>query len=132
DFSLKNAGIVLSAFGVGSILGSLVGGWLTDNLGSYKVQTFSLLVGIPFYVIIPIFQSFESLCLAIFFRSLIKELFRPADSASVAYYANPTNIPRAFSLNPMPLNPGYSFVPAIGGVLAAVSSHFSFHTNAVM
>lgn len=25
DFSLKNAGIVLSAFGVGSILGSLVG-----------------------------------------------------------------------------------------------------------
>lgn len=132
DFSLKNAGIVLSAFGVGSILGSLVGGWLTDKLGSYKVQTFSLFFSIPFYVIIPIFQSFESLCLAIFFLSLIKELFRPANSASVSYYANPKNITRAFSLNRMALNLGYSIGPAIGGFLAAVSYNFLFYTNAVM
>lgn len=132
DFSLKNAGIVLSAFGVGSILGSLVGGWLTDKLGSYKVQTFSLFLSIPFYVIIPIFQSFESLCLAIFFLSFIKELFRPANSASVSYYANPKNITRAFSLNRMALNLGYSIGPAIGGFLAAVSYNFLFYTNAVM
>lgn len=132
DFSLKNAGIVLSAFGVGSILGSLVGGWLTDKLGSYKVQTFSLFFSIPFYVIIPIFQSFESLCLAIFFLSFIKELFRPANSASVSYYANPKNITRAFSLNRMALNLGYSIGPAIGGFLAAVSYNFLFYTNAVM
>src|SRR5690554_7211890 len=83
DFSLKNAGIVLSMFGVGSILGSLIGGWMTDKLGSFKVQTLSLFISIPFYLILPLFKSFETLCISIFFLSLTRELFRPANSASV-------------------------------------------------
>ena len=132
DFSLQNAGIVLSTFGVGSILGSLIGGWLTDKIGSYKIQAFSLFFSIPFYVILPIFKSFEALCLAIFFLSFIKELFRPANSASVSYYAKPENLTRAFSLNRMALNLGYSIGPAIGGFLAAVSYDFLFYTNGVM
>lgn len=132
EFSLKNTGIVLSAFGVGSILGSLIGGWLTDKLGSYKVQTFSLFLSIPFYLILPVFKSFEALCVAIFFLSLIKELFRPANSASVSYYAKPENLTRAFSLNRMALNLGYSVGPAIGGFLAAISYDFLFYTNGLM
>ena len=132
DFSLKNAGIVLSTFGVGSILGSLVGGWLTDKFGSFKIQVSSLFLSIPFYLILPFFKSFETLCLSIFFLSFIKELFRPANSASVSYYAKPENITRAFSLNRMALNLGYSIGPAIGGFLAAVSYNFLFYTNAVM
>lgn len=132
DFSLKNTGIVLSTFGVGSILGSLIGGWLTDKMGSYKVQTFSLFFSVPFYLILPIFKSFEALCVAIFFLSLIKELFRPANSASVSYYAKPENLIRAFSLNRMALNLGYSVGPAIGGFLAAVSYDFLFYTNGLM
>lgn len=132
DFSLKNAGIVLSCFGIGAILGSLVGGWLTDRFGSFKIQVFSLFFSIPFYLILPIFQSFEALCISIFFLSFVKELFRPANSASVSYYAKPENITRAFSLNRMALNLGYSIGPAIGGFLAAVSYNFLFYTNAVM
>lgn len=132
DFSLKNAGIVLSAFGVGSILGSLLGGWLTDKFGSFKIQAFSLFFSIPFYIILPLFNTFETLCVSIFFLSLIKELFRPANSASVSYYAKPENIIRAFSLNRMALNLGYSIGPAIGGFLAAVSYNFLFYTNALM
>lgn len=132
DFSLKNAGIVLSTFGLGSILGSFVGGWLTDKLGSFKVQAFSLFFSIPFYIILPLFNTFETLCISIFFLSFIKDLFRPANSASVSYYAKPENLTRAFSLNRMALNLGYSIGPAIGGFLAAVSYHFLFYTNAIM
>lgn len=132
DFSLENAGIVLSTFGVGSILGSLIGGWLTDKFGSFKIQAFSLFLSIPFYLIVPFFKTFETLCIAIFFLSFIKELFRPANSASVSYYARPENLTRAFSLNRMALNLGYSIGPAIGGFLAAVSYSFLFYTNALM
>lgn len=131
-FSLKSAGIVLSCFGVGSILGSFVGGWLTDKFGSFKIQTMSLFFSIPFYLILPFFKSFESLCIAILFLSFVKEIFRPANSASVSYYAKPENLTRAFSLNRMALNLGYSIGPAIGGFLAAVSYDFLFYTNAVM
>ena len=132
EFSLKNAGIVLSTFGVGSILGSFIGGWLTDKFGSFKIQVSSLFLSIPFYLILPFFKTFEALCISIFFLSLIKELFRPANSASVSYYAKPENITRAFSLNRMALNLGYSIGPAIGGFLAAVSYNFLFYTNACM
>ena len=132
DFSLENAGIVLSTYGVGSILGSLTGGWLTDKFGSYKIQVLSLFCSIPFYLILPYFRTFETLCVSIFFLSFIKELFRPANSASVSYYAKPENLTRAFSLNRMALNLGYSIGPAIGGFLAALSYNFLFYTNAVM
>ncbi len=132
DFSLQNAGIVLSMFGVGSILGSFIGGWLTDQFGSFKIQVCSLFGSIPFFLIVPLFNTFENLCVAIFFLSLIKELFRPANSASVSFYAKPENITRAFSLNRMALNLGYSIGPAIGGFLAAVSYNFLFYANACM
>lgn len=131
-FSYQNIGIVLSTYGVGSILGSFVGGWLTDKLGSFKVQSVSLFASIPFYFVLPYFNTFESLCVAILALSFIKEIFRPANSASVAYYAKPENLIRAFSLNRMALNLGYSIGPAIGGFLAAVSYNFLFYVNASM
>lgn len=132
DFSIKNAGIVLSTFGLGSILGSFVGGWLTDKFGSYKIQVFSLFCSIPFYLLLLVFNTFETLCISIFFLSFVKELFRPANSASVSFYAKPENITRAFSLNRMALNLGYSIGPAIGGFLAAVSYDLLFYVNGTM
>lgn len=132
DFSYKNVGVVLSAYGIGSIIGSLIGGWLTDRLGSYKVQSVSLFATIPFYFILPYFHTFESLCLAILSLSCIKEIFRPANSASVSFYAKPENLTRAFSLNRMALNLGYSVGPAMGGFLAAISYNFLFYSNALM
>lgn len=132
DFSLKNTGLVLSFFGIGAILGSLVGGWLTDKLGSFRIQTFSLFASIPFYCLIPLFDTVSSLCLSILALSFFKELFRPANSASVATYARPENLTRAFSLNRMALNLGYSIGPAIGGFLAALSYDFLFYTNGIV
>ena len=132
NFSYTNVGIVLSTYGIGSILGSFFGGWLTDKLGSYKVQSFSLLATIPFYFILPYCTTFESLCLIILLLSFLKDIFRPANSASVSFYAKPENITRAFSLNRMALNLGYSIGPAIGGFLAAISYNFLFYANSAM
>src|SRR5690606_12215351 len=128
----KNAGIVLSTFGVGSILGSFVGGWLTDKFGSFKIQAFSLFFSIPFYLILPLFDNFITLCISIFFLSFIKEFFRPTISASVSYYAKPEYLIRAFSFNRMALNLGYSICPAIGEFFHAVSYQFLFFTHAFM
>ncbi|MDN3710219.1 MFS transporter [Myroides ceti] len=128
-FFLKKCRHCTELFWCGSILGSFVGGWLTDKFGSFKIQTMSLFCSIPFYLILPFFKSFESLCIAILFLSCQRN-FSPANSASVSYYAKPENLTRAFSLNRMALNLGYSIGPAIGGFLAAVSYDFLFYTNA--
>src|SRR6478735_5837192 len=51
-FTLSEAGYVMGAFGAGSIIGSYVGGKLTDRIGSFHVQVFSLLLnGLMFIVL---------------------------------------------------------------------------------
>lgn len=130
-FTLEQAGIVLSTYGVGTLLGSVMGGWLTDRFNSFKIQTFSLFGIIPVYAIFPLFKSFTVICVAIFLLSLIKDIFRPANSAAISRYAKPENLTRAFSLNRMAINLGFSIGPAIGGFLAVLSYDFLFYVNAL-
>lgn len=42
-FSIAQAGIVLSVFGAGAIVGVYLGGKLTDSIGFFPVQCWSLL-----------------------------------------------------------------------------------------
>lgn len=130
-FSIKDTGIVLSFFGVGSVFGSWFGGMITDKLGEYKVQVFSLLLSAPLFCLIPLFKSEAGLALIIFLQSTISEAFRPANSVAITKYAKPGNITRAFSLNRMAVNLGFSIGPALGGILSAISYDFLFYTNAL-
>ncbi|HLS71088.1 MAG TPA: MFS transporter [Chitinophagaceae bacterium] len=129
-FSLIESGWVLSAFGLGGLIGSFLGGRLTDKFGAYSVQTMSLLLSVPFYCLLPLFTSVGTLALMIFILSIIVEMFRPANSVAITQFANPENITRAFSLNRMAVNLGFSFGPAVGGLLAAISYNFMFFANA--
>lgn len=129
-FSLKEAGYVLGCFGVGAVLGSVAGGWLTDKFGSFKVQTTSLILAVPVFLLLPSLTRLETLAAGIFILSFITETFRPANSVSISHYAKPQNITRAFSLNRMALNLGFSIGPALGGFLAAISYRLLFYGNA--
>lgn len=129
-FNLKQAGIVLSCFGVGAVAGSLLGGWLTDRFGHFKVQTISLLLAVPVFILLPYLETLPSLAAGVFFLSCVTDVFRPANSVSISHYAKPENITRAFSLNRMALNLGFSIGPALGGFFAAISYHLLFYGNA--
>ena len=130
-FNLKETGIVLSFFGIGAMLGSLLGGYGTDKLGHFKIQLLSLLLTIPFFIILPQLKTVWSLAFGVLFLSIISESFRPANSVSIMHYSRPQNIVRSFSLNRMALNLGFSIGPALGGFLAAISYSFLFYGNAV-
>lgn len=131
NFSKPQIGLVLGCFGLGSVCGSWLGGWLTDKLGNFKVQTFSLLLVIPLFLVLPLFRTFEGLAMMIFILSLVADTFRPANSVSVARYAKPENITRAYSLNRMAVNLGFSIGPALGGFLAKFSYDWIFYGNAI-
>lgn len=130
-FSLEQAGIVLSCFGLGSLLGNIAGGWLTDKLGSFKVQCLSLFLAAPLYIVIGKLYTVEALSAGIFTLTFIADLFRPANSAAITSYAKPENLTRAFSLNRMAINLGFSFGPFLGGLLAAISYDLLFWGNAI-
>ncbi|MBZ4188295.1 MFS transporter [Niabella beijingensis] len=130
-FDLKESGIVLSFFGVGSVVGSWLGGFITDRFGEFKVQVSSLFLSAPMFAMLPFFTTVHGLAAGIFIQSVISESFRPANSVAITKYATPENLTRAFSLNRMAINLGFSIGPALGGILAAVSYNFLFIVNAV-
>ncbi|MDX5480919.1 MAG: MFS transporter [Hymenobacteraceae bacterium] len=125
-YSLKEAGIILSIYGLGSVCGSFLGGWLTDKIGHFRVQFVALTLGGALYFLLLNLQQFEYLAAGVFILSLVNDTLRPANSASIAYYARPENMTRAFSLNRMAINLGFSVGPAIGGLLAAISYRWLF------
>lgn len=131
NFSKTQVGIILGCFGIGSVCGSFIGGWLTDKFGNFKVQSLSLISVIPIFLVLPNFRTFEGLAFMIFVLSLIADTFRPANSVSVARYAKPENITRAYSLNRMAVNLGFSIGPALGGFLAQFSYNWIFYGNAI-
>lgn len=130
-FSLENAGIVLSFYGIGSVLGSYLGGFLTDKFGEYYVQSWSLFLSAPIFLIIPFFPSIEMMAFLIFLQSTISDTFRPANSVAITKYARPENLTKAFSLNRMAVNLGFSIGPALGGILSGISYNFLFVVNAI-
>lgn len=130
-FSIENTGIVLSFFGIGSVIGSWLGGFITDKIGEYKVQSLSLLLSVPLFCLIPLFKTEVGVAAIILVQSIVSDAFRPANSVAITKYAKPENITRAFSLNRMAVNLGFSIGPALGGILSAISYEFLFFSNAL-
>ena len=130
-FGIKESGMVLSFYGIGSVLGSWLGGLITDRVGEYKVQSTSLFLSVPLFCVLPLFTSIEGLATIILLQSIISEMFRPANSVAITKYAKSQNLTRAFSLNRMAVNLGFSIGPAMGGILSSISYDFLFYCNAL-
>ncbi len=117
-FSLEQAGIAMSAFGLGALVGSFLGGYLSDRIGFYPVMFWSLLLGGIMFIALGYVKSTTGIYSTIFIVSIIVESFRPATLTAIGAYSRPENRTRSFSLVRMAINLGWSVGPAIGGFLA--------------
>jgi predicted MFS family arabinose efflux permease len=68
-FSITDAGFVMVIFGIGSICGTFLGGKLTDIIGYFPVQLFSLLLGGIIFLLLSQFQNYYVICTLVFFLS---------------------------------------------------------------
>lgn len=125
-FSLGQSSIVMSVFGLGSMVGALTGGYLADRIGYFKVVFFSLIFGGILYLTLALLSHFYALCVGVFFASLVADALRPAMSASLTVYADKNNLTRTFSLMRMAVNLGASIGPALAGLLAVVGYFWIF------
>src|SRR4051794_25582160 len=87
-FSLETAGYVMAAFGAGSILGSYIGGRLTDKFGFFYVQFLSLLFNGILFIVLGQMRTIAEITICIFVLSSLGESFRPANAAAIAHYSN--------------------------------------------
>ncbi len=124
--SLTRAGFVLTCFGIGSIIGALSGGKLTDKLGHYKVQLITLILGGISFFILAQLRDFNSICLMTFVLALVNEAYRPANMAAIGLYSNVENRTRSTSLVRLTTNLGWAVGASLGGILAAIDYELLF------
>jgi predicted MFS family arabinose efflux permease len=116
-FSYAEVGWIMVCFGMGSMLGSWLGGKLSDKIGFYKIMVFSLFTTGLLFFGLQFITSFWGLCGSVFILMTIADMFRPAMFVSIATYAKPENRVRALSLVRLAINLGFSAGPALGGLI---------------
>ncbi|MDT0557119.1 MFS transporter [Ichthyenterobacterium sp. W332] len=119
NFSFNNVAWIMSAFGLGSVVGSWLGGKLTDKIGYYKVMVRSLLTTGFLFIGLQYLKTFELICLGIFLVMLVADMFRPAIFVAMSAYSKPENKTRSVTLIRLAINLGFSAGPAIGGLIIA-------------
>jgi predicted MFS family arabinose efflux permease len=117
-YTIAQAGFEIAFFGTGAILGNYVGGKLTDKIGYYQVQFWSLFFNGVLFIILSWMHSFAQIGICMFTIGVVGEAFRPANATAIAHYSLPENRTRSYSLNRLAVNLGFSIGPAIGGLLA--------------
>ncbi|WP_298309039.1 MFS transporter [Flavobacterium sp.] len=116
-FSEIQIGNILVCFGLGSMLGSWLGGKLSDKIGFYKIMIFSLFVSGLMFFGLQYITSYIGLCIAVFLIMVVADMFRPAMFVSLGAYAKPENRTRALTLVRLAINLGFAAGPALGGLI---------------
>ena len=117
NFSYSQVGWIMVAFGFGSMLGSWLGGKLSDKIGFYKIMIFSLFTSGLLLFMVQYMRTFWGLCAGMFLTMTIADMFRPAMYVSLATYAKPENRTRALTLVRLAVNLGFTAGPALGGLI---------------
>jgi len=116
-FTLENVGIIMSCFGLGSLIGAWLGGKLTDMFGSYPVMLVSLILTGVLFLVLQYLNSFWTICAGIFVLMIIADAFRPATFVALSAYSKPENKTRSVTLIRLAINLGFSAGPALGGLI---------------
>lgn len=116
-FTYGEVGWIMVSFGIGSMLGSWLGGKLSDKIGFYKVMVFSLFTSGVMFFGLQYITSFWGLCIGVFTIMVIADMFRPAMFVSLGVYAKPENRVRALSFVRLSVNLGFATGPVLGGLI---------------
>ena len=125
-YSVSDAGRMISIYGLGSLVGAWLGGWMTDYIGAKQMQLASLfLSGITFIILAYMTGPF-AIAATLFILATINEAFRPASVTAFSQVSTPQIRARVFGLNRLSVNLGVAIGPAIGGFLATIDYHLLF------
>ncbi len=117
-FTPAEAGQALSLYGLGSLAGAYLGGWLSDRIGSTSVQKLSLVFSGGFLISLGQIRSPWGLLPLLFLYAVAAGSLFPANAASVSRVCPPELQVKGFALNRLANNLGVTIGPAVGGVLA--------------
>lgn len=128
----SDAGLIISFFGVGAVLGAAAGGKLTDMFGFRPVQILSSILGGFFFLLFTLVKDFNVLCALAVLISFFYDAFRPANFTAIAAYASSGKETRSYSLNRLATNIGWAVGISMGGIIASFNYKLLFVVDGVV
>jgi MFS family permease len=129
-YSTAAAGTAASAYGIGSIGSSLVGGWLADRLGRRSAIALSMFSSAAAMLALSQVRPLPAIVALSVAVGLTSELYRPASAALMADLVSPEQRVAAFGLWRFAINLGFAVGPLVAGVLAQRSFFYLFAGDA--
>jgi predicted MFS family arabinose efflux permease len=125
-FSLSASGRALSAYGLGSLIGTYFGGRLCDRIGAYHVQKLSLAVSGVLLIALLWPRTPVPFALLLFLLAVAQEALHPANATATAKICTPALRPKGFAVHRLAHNLGASIGPVVGGLLALIDYRWLF------
>jgi MFS family permease len=129
-YTIGQAGLAVSSYGMGNLVASLLGGHLADKLGRRKTILLSMFSGATMMMMLSQARSFPLIVLLTALTGLTNEFYRPASQALLADLVPAAQRVTAFSALRVSFNAGFAFGPATAGLLAAIGYFWLFAGDA--
>lgn len=120
NYTLTQAGQVISGYGIGALVGSYAGGKLTDIIGAYNVQKLSLIITGFTFILLGQLTSYWLIMAVMFFMGICSEALQPANATAMSQVCSPELRTKGFALHRLAINLGVTIGPVIGGYLALI------------
>ena len=126
-FGVPFATLCMGVFGFGSMIGSMVGGQLADQLGRRIVMLLALFGGAAVLLLMGSITNPWLFMITVGVFGLVMDMYRPAASAMIADVVPAARRPHAFALMYISVNLGFAIAPIVGGFIAEYSFKLFVH-----
>ncbi|GAA2182809.1 MFS transporter [Brooklawnia cerclae] len=126
------AGVVVSTYGIGVVLSSLVGGILADRLGRKTVLAWSLILSVAVLVAIPSVQGSLVTAAFLFVYGLFNGAAGPVIITMIGDIVPAAHRRTAYNYNYWAINLGWAVGPMLAGYLADSNFSLLFYGQALL
>ena len=130
-FSSGQAGFALGLYGAGAVLGTFIGGSLSDRLSARTATIISMLGSAVLIVSIIYLKQYVLVLLAVLLVSTIGQLYRPAAQSLITELTPANRLVMVTAMYRLSLNLGTTMAPLIGVALVSVSYDLLFWGEAL-
>lgn len=130
-YTAAQAGIAVSAYGLGHLVASMAGGHLADHIGRRNTIAISMFGSAASMIALSQARGYPAILIMTFVVGTFGELYRPAAQALIGDLVSPEQRVTAFGVYRWAINLGFAFGPATAGLLADRSFLYLFIGDAV-
>jgi len=130
-FSDTQAGAALGAYGAGAVLGTLVGGWMSDRLGPRLTIASTLLGSAVLLPCVLYLDNYWAILVVITVSGAASLAYQPASTSMISLLTPPERHVMIFAMGRLAINLGTTAAPLLGAALVKVSWDFLFWGEAL-